>query len=534
MLVSTSDTQLLRFSLFEGDVHDVTPLLQSVTLQQMADFFTPHDIPEIADKEGRTRLFSMATFHPHTTRKKENVATLTGVVFDFDNKEEFVPIESVLERLEEKKIFYYWYTTWSHTLECPRWRLILPFADELILGLWHKVHEEAFVLIGSPPGVDYKASKDAAHFWFTPCKQPNGVFAAGASRQGWLINPYDLHLLLTPDEKEEMARRANDERKWTYENAPPETHDSSYPDFSLKQAEEALHHIDPNCDYNDIWIKVAMALHHHFKGSDEAFKLWKKWSSKSDKYPGSIILERHWNSFGEKEESISIGTLIHFAKQKGYVFTSLPVTEATEEIVEVETEEAVFDFSAYETVDIYNFPTDLLKGLYDYLLKRHPYQVRLYAFGASIAMTGFLMRHHLQSFTGLRSNFMVLGIGGSGTGKTLIRNGLLDVLDYVQQTNLYAQRLGSYQGCVDRLQKNGGCLFLIQDEARYELKSNRNPNVSNAEMRTEEFKLTVFSCPPNFTPDVIKNSEPIVIPQPFFSEFSISTHDMLRDRKSVV
>jgi hypothetical protein len=520
----------IRFSLFKGGLQDVHPVLQTFTLQQMADFVTPQIVPEL-QKEERKTLFSMAVFNPDTTRKKENVATLTGAVFDFDNKDDFVPIEDVIRRLDQRGIFHYWYTTWSYTVERPRWRLILPFADELIVGLWHKVYEEACFLIGNPPGIDHAASKDAARIWFAPCKQPKGDFFGEACRNKDLtplINPYDISSLLTAAEQKELEKRQHKAAPSREMRAVPT---GEYDSFTLQQAEKALHHIHPDCDYNDIWIKVAMALHHHFKGSEEAFKIWKKWSSKSDKYPGEIILNRHWNSFSEKEESVGIGTLIHIAKQGGYIH-SVDQQTTDEEIdskdIVPPAEEIAFDFSDYEQGDIYDFPNDFLKETYTYLLNRNSSEVPSYALGATITLTGFLLRDSLQGLTGLRTNFMVLVIGASGTGKTLTLNGVLDMLDYVKQTSFYTGRLGSVQGCITHLEKNGGCLFLVQDEAIYELKSTRNKMAGNAEMRTEEFKMRVFSCPPSYTSDATKHSDPIIIYHPFFSEFSVSTPDMLK------
>ncbi|GAO97667.1 hypothetical protein Cva_00303 [Caedimonas varicaedens] len=528
------DHLTIRFSLFKGGVQDVHPVLQTFTLQQMADFITPHDVPEL-QKEERQTLFSMVVFQPNTTRKKENVATMTGVVFDFDNKDAFIPIEEVLDRLNEKHILYYWYTTWSHTPERPRWRLILPFANELVIGLWGKIYEEAVFLIGNPPGIDHGASKDAARLWFTPCKQPGGVFMAQACREGRLINPYDLPSLLSPVEQEDMKRQQGRSRPQKREENPDNAVASS--SFSLQQTKQALRYIDANCDY-DHWLKVAMALHQHFKGSEEAFKLWKKWSSKSDKYPGEIILDRHWNSFGDKEEAVAIGTLIHLAKQGGYqsralsegmpLLASKDDQDVSEESVEIDEEEVAFDFSDYDHVDIYDFPNDLLRETYAYLLKCNSCEIPSYALGATLSLTGFLLRDSLQGLTGLRTNFMALVIGASGTGKTLTLNGVLEILDYVKQTSFYTGRLGSVQGCITHLEKNGGCLFLVQDEAIYELKSIRNKMAGNAEMRTEEFKMRVFSCPPSYTSDTTKHSEPIIIYRPFFSEFSVSTPDMLK------
>lgn len=50
------------------------------------------------------------------------------------------------------------------------------------------------------------------------------------------------------------------------------------------------------CDDRDGWLKVGMACHHEFNGSDVGYNLWRKWSKKSDKFDEDD-LERVWDSF---------------------------------------------------------------------------------------------------------------------------------------------------------------------------------------------------------------------------------------------
>lgn len=54
------------------------------------------------------------------------------------------------------------------------------------------------------------------------------------------------------------------------------------------------------CDDRDGWIKVGMACHHEFNGSDVGYKLWRDWSKRSDKF-NEDDLERVWDSFGKDD-----------------------------------------------------------------------------------------------------------------------------------------------------------------------------------------------------------------------------------------
>ena len=516
---SSSPSRTLGISLF-NNVQDNHPAFQQMTLQQVCDFLTPQSPPVVA-KADRKQLYSLAVYKTGTTRKKENVEAMTGIVFDFDNKDaDWLPIGEITRSLDRRHLIYFWHTTWSHTSNRPRWRLLIPFVTPCPPEKWETVYRYALALLGNPPGIDQAASKDMAHMWYSPCKAPDGPFAAQAKREGYLAHPDHLLPLFPPEEQEALSS----------ESATIEEADTPPADCSLEEVADALGAISPDCGY-ETWIKISMALHHQFKGSGAAFDLWRRWSQGADTFPGEQTLRRYWNGFHEKNRAkkITIGTLFYLAKQKGWTQKTLPSSEeeGIADIVVRTITTPSFDFKGYEFADIYDLPSPFLKELYGYLLGRHPFEVPLYALGAAITMAGFLLRQHIKGATHLRTNFMILTVGGSGSGKTLMMQGLLDILEYADLGNLYASRLGSYQGAVERIDKNGGFLFLGQDEASYELKSMRNKNVGTAELRTEEFKLKVFSCPSSFPSDVIKSGEQIIIRYPFYSEFSVSTPEIL-------
>lgn len=87
----------------------------------------------------------------------------------------------------------------------------------------------------------------------------------------------------------------------------------------LAEARKIISHIDADA-YKD-WLEVGMALHLEYDGSDEAFRLWDEWSSKSANYPdkGSKALAEKWASFVEigkcKEELIRMPTVIAKAEE---------------------------------------------------------------------------------------------------------------------------------------------------------------------------------------------------------------------------
>lgn len=68
----------------------------------------------------------------------------------------------------------------------------------------------------------------------------------------------------------------------------------------------------PSKYYDDwhTWTKIGMILYNY-----DMYDLWNNWSSKSHKYKEHEMVSK-WNSFASSKDKISIGTLIHYAKEE--------------------------------------------------------------------------------------------------------------------------------------------------------------------------------------------------------------------------
>lgn len=83
--------------------------------------------------------------------------------------------------------------------------------------------------------------------------------------------------------------------------------------------EKMLEYI-PADDYQNEWLNVGMALHHEYRGSEEGFNLWDKWSSKSKKYGGPEVCWKKWQTFGAYAGAkVTGGKIHHLFKQNGGV-----------------------------------------------------------------------------------------------------------------------------------------------------------------------------------------------------------------------
>lgn len=88
--------------------------------------------------------------------------------------------------------------------------------------------------------------------------------------------------------------------------------------LSLGDIEKALAALDPGMGHDD-WLGYGMAIAHETDGSLEGFNIWDQWSSQSDKYPGTDVLARRWDSFNTEYQGrrITGRTLMKAALEAG-------------------------------------------------------------------------------------------------------------------------------------------------------------------------------------------------------------------------
>jgi len=93
------------------------------------------------------------------------------------------------------------------------------------------------------------------------------------------------------------------------------------PQLSGKEWRILIDHLDPDMPHDD-WIKVGMALHHYFAGSDEGLEIFDYWSSKGKKYKGRKELEQKWRSFKHLRDlgrpGYTMGTVCRMVEDLGH------------------------------------------------------------------------------------------------------------------------------------------------------------------------------------------------------------------------
>jgi hypothetical protein len=529
---------MIKYDLFESIQH-VKPHPRNETYEQFAERITYFD--SASAKQDRKKCFSFTMYHPGRTRGKENISAMTGLVLDFDNKIEIpTTVGSVTSLLQQKEIMHFWYHTYSHTEEVPKWRLILPFNESVILEDWDNIFERCLLYLGEPEGID-PASKRAAQIYFFPYMPPNSItYFQGEACFGKLLAPYSLAKMskkIKPNPKnEQIEHLSNEVKRVCKEN-----------DFT--KAESALRFISPDIDYND-WIRIGMALQGAFGG--RGFDLWNKWSKEGSKYKGRDDLAIHWTTF--QKTGLSLGTLLLMAKERGYNSEIINQSEIRqeklvksrrnkllepEEISETEEEgqEATYSYEDLTEIsirrlecfveqDIFKIPCPTMQNLYQWIENCSIIHQPLYSLATALSIMAFLKRNMLVSSTKLKTNLYILAIGPSRSGKNNGLERIYQIMTALELDSMLTSGIGSHQGMLRQLNENKGALFWKQDELAYIFKSFLNAHTSPNEQKIEQKLLTLYNCKYQTT-DTIKSEKVESVKDPFLNIYSTSTEQIL-------
>lgn len=277
-----------------------------------------------------------------------------------------------------------------------------------------------------------------------------------------------------------------------------------YDDSKKAEVSEALTYI-PSDDY-DMWYRIGMSLKDKF--GEEGFNMWDAWSATSSKY-NSKEMRPKWNSF--HGQGLTIASLFYQAMDNGFSSVSADMIEAIDdfeingmmtgstperikaapkkEMVNVQSVELVEPPKQTESIlfppHLYDAP-GLPGRLAAFVNKTALMPQPLLALGASIAAAGALMGRKVRSESNLRTNFYIIGLAPSGSGKDHARTVIKRML---HDTGLGDLELGvpaSSAGLVGGLRERGkGRGLILWDEFGRTLK-----NISGFRAGTHEKEIT--------------------------------------------
>lgn len=201
----------------------------------------------------------------------------------------------------------------------------------------------------------------------------------------------------------------------------PERHraiiDGTAIDVADSDLREMCAHINPSCDH-ETWIRVGMALHHATQGS--GLSLWDDWSAGGDTYPGYEQLDKRWQSFGKSSNPVSLGTLMHYAREGGYVEPVDFVPSVTFDMPETPVDDV--------TIDLLR-PPGFVGDLCAWINGQSLYPRESLAVAAALtAISNMAGMRYRDELDGMTPNIIAFCVAGSGTGKEAIGKAFAEVM----------------------------------------------------------------------------------------------------------
>lgn len=544
-------------------VQDTQPQEVSLDFEQLVEtWFQPRSA---ASRDHRNRCFSAVRYQPGSRRAKENVVEITALVLDVDNKETPLALEDIQTCPALIEYPYFVYPTFSTFEGVPRYRIVVPLQEPVRdCAAWPRIHDALLMqLFPDHLGAFDKASRNPSQVWYghyVPSDMSLDQFSNytieslrpanwdAARLNSGLLVPTDYLFLpqLSSLGLADVSVPSN--CLSTIPTGYPNPQLSTIPTagFStsptqvsrFEAARDALNAIDPDCGY-DQWLRLGMALHSEWPTE---FACWNDWSRRGRKYRGEKELRTHWKSFGGG--GVTLGTLFHEAKQCGWhgsvpslqgptgpTDCLLPGTISSKEEIFEDDEpilefEDVYKFEPFNTYNIYDIPSEGPSLVNDYLLKCGEARVPEFALGGLIGLDGFLKRNQRQISKKERTALQVYAVGPSGTGKTVVIDGLKEL---VREAGLVGQtrtRLGTIQGAFKAMaQQADSALLVIQDEFDYEARQQRARNVNSYVEQVGKFEKECAGCPLFIQSDETMSNKTITIEHPFLSTIYFGTEN---------
>ncbi len=263
---------------------------------------TTHE--EVEDKKGGRYFVGGAFSSPE--RKDSNLVCRSMLTLDLDKVRatmDILALEWVL--LERIKCAFVAYSTFQHTADVPRVRVIVPLSRDVTPSEYREVSRRFAETL------DLKL--DPCSFvpnqaMFMP--QTRDLATAWSSVQAG--EPYQV-----PDDIRLVQDRSGaDELDDAVANQPL--------DLSDDEIDAYLSAYDPEVLEYDQWLVVGAALHHQYEGSqDRGYRRWLAWSQRSSKHDVAHMPVK-WRSFGKSQRRATFASVIYHVRQAGAAVAIVP------------------------------------------------------------------------------------------------------------------------------------------------------------------------------------------------------------------
>lgn len=243
-------------------------------------------------------------------RKTENLKLKSLLILDVDfYKGEINDLEVLIKR--NLGIYrYIAYSTFSHSINTPKIRIILFFSEEVNVADYKKISWNFIQSLEMElqEAIDMNSSIRPNQIMYLPVK-PNDKYIPWSDInvgqqievKDYLVSPNSN--LVTSDNKNQLLV--------TMKNNPL--------DISDITVENCLENYNvEDTDYYE-WLEVGAALHHQYKGTNKGLNLWNEWSKKDtrvNKYRGIYDLRSKWDSFNSNSlNPVTFATILYKIKK---------------------------------------------------------------------------------------------------------------------------------------------------------------------------------------------------------------------------
>ena len=248
-------------------------------------------------------------FDDESRSREDNVSQRTIITLDYDDMEGITTREIRKSLLENLDCAFCAYSTFSHTPENPRIRVVIPLSRPVD----RKEHRfivstiDEILSIGNIDNCSFVMNQlmflasvqDLGEFWYLINPMPGSD------------NSADIPFL----DADEFLKEHGFVGKLTRSNEPSDLEvmiNTKPLDLTEEQVNIILSLHQPSDLEYDEWLETGMALYHQFAGSVDGYDVWKSWSKLSEKYDETFMPTK-WQSFAPtgSQSPVTMGTIIY-------------------------------------------------------------------------------------------------------------------------------------------------------------------------------------------------------------------------------
>jgi hypothetical protein len=445
------------------------------------------------DKDGP--LISLCTFE-NNYRNATNCREYSGAIIDFDNQREAVgddgkkikiPVENpdtpdiALNELAGTLFFYH--STFSTARGCPKWRLIVPFAEPVPAAEYFFAYDDLLERLGNPAGVDKTGREIARAFYLPSCNLTNHRISFVRQEAGQLYRP-----------EKKVAAPSECFGGVTFTNEYGE----AVSPITVAEPSVIVRSGDTVGRNNMLRAQVSAAV-----GKGKPLELIVEEVLQYDRENHNPpLFEDPSENFVPGQPEIGAWRFVSniafsHARNSGQKVevTLKPEPEEVLNLLKPHVEEAQKKKRKKEASLLHLVKTcpGLVGEIAEWITSTAPRPQPELALGAALALVGAVKGHRVQTETGLRTNLYLLGLAESGSGKEHPSRAIGQLMKEAGLESIIAGVPASDSGLLKALEVNRGRALLPWDEFGHALSSFTGYRSAPHEKKIVDTLLKLFS-----------------------------------------